>query len=195
MLANRGLPEYEALREPDGSITIALTLLRCVGWLSKGSIRTRKVQAGPTMETPGAQMPGRWTFAYSIIPHEGGWHEAYSEAHRFVRPLRAVRTSRGNGSLPPAGSLIDIRPPDAILSTLKLAEDGEGVVARVYNISDEPISGRIRLPNAGGAVHRTNLNEEDPTSVDLVDDAIPLSLNRNEIATFKYTTNPPENEG
>jgi mannosylglycerate hydrolase len=197
MLANRGLPEYEALREADGTITIALTLLRCVGWLSKGSMRTRKVLAGPTMEAPGAQMPGRWTFAYSIIPHEGGWHEAYSEAHRFVRPLRAVRTSRGNGSLPTSGSLVDIRPADAVLSTFKLAEDGDGVVARLYNIADEPITGRIRLPNRDriGTVQRTNLNEEDPTPVDLGDLAVPLSLNRNEIATLKYTTNPPENGG
>lgn len=186
MLANRGLPEYEALREPDGTITIALTLLRCVGWLSRVVMRTRKAQAGPAMETPGAQMPGRWTFAYSLIPHEGGWSEAFSEGHRFVRPLRALRTSRGNSSLPPTASLIDIRPPDAILSTLKLAEDGDGVVARLYNIAGEPITGRIRLPNSTGAVQRTNLNEEDPTPVDLADGAFPISLNPNEIATYKY---------
>jgi alpha-mannosidase len=185
MIANRGLPEYEALLDEAGTITIALTLLRCVGWLSKGIMRTRKIQAGPAMKTPGAQLPGRWTFAYSIIPHQGGWQSAYHEAHRFARPLRAIRTSRGSGSLPPTGSLLDVKPADVIVSTVKLAEDGEGVVARVYNVSDQPATGRIRLHGANGTAQRMNLNEEEPEPVGIVEGAVPISLRRNEIATVR----------
>src|SRR3990172_94740 len=69
MLANRGLPEYEALPEPDGTVTIALTLLRCVEWLSRQDLATRHGHAGPGMHTPGAQMQGRWKFQCSLIPH------------------------------------------------------------------------------------------------------------------------------
>ena len=46
-----GLPEAEVTA--DG--TIAITLLRAVGWLSHVELRTRPIAAGPAMEAPGAQ--------------------------------------------------------------------------------------------------------------------------------------------
>ena len=50
---------------PDG--TIAVTLLRCVGWLSRDDLDERRGPAGPGTATPGAQMPGKWAFDYAII--------------------------------------------------------------------------------------------------------------------------------
>ncbi|MCH8814782.1 MAG: hypothetical protein IH957_06735 [Chloroflexi bacterium] len=189
MLANRGLPEYEALRNDDGTITIALTL-RCVGWLSRAHLRTRKAQAGPPMKTPGAQMEGRWTFAYSLVPHDGGWESAYAHAHRFLRPLRSIRTSRGTGSLPLTGSLLETDHPAMIVSTVKLAEDDNGIVARLYNITNEPVEGRVRLNARASRTERVNLNEEEPSEVTASDGWLPLSLKTNEIATLKF--DPPE---
>ena len=40
MITNRGLPEYEALPGKAG-VTLALTLLRCVGWLSRTDYPSR----------------------------------------------------------------------------------------------------------------------------------------------------------
>ena len=85
---------YDEL-EPDGTITIALTLLRCVEWLSRDDLSTRRGHAGPGMHTPGAQMQGRWKFQYSLIPHEGAWENAYTHAHQFVHGRRqGVRANR-----------------------------------------------------------------------------------------------------
>jgi len=186
MLANRGLPEYEAIEEADGTIMIALTLLRCVEWLSRDDLSTRRGHAGPEMHTPGAQMQGLWKFQYSLIPHEGGWENAFAEARRFGRPLRAVRTSRGDGTLPASGSLVEIEPPQVILSALKLAEDGEGVVARVYNIANEPVESRVRLLLPFERVERIDLNEENPELIESEDGAVRFQLKPNEIATLKF---------
>jgi alpha-mannosidase len=186
MLANRGLPEYEAIEEADGTITIALTLLRCVGWLSRDDLSTRRGQAGPGMHTPGAQMQGKWKFQYSLIPHEGVWEKAHTEAHRFMRPLRAVRTSRGDGTLPASGALVEIEPPEVILSALKLAEDGAGVVARVYNIANEPVETQVRLLVPFEWVERVDLNEENPEPIESEDGAVRFQLKRNEIATLTF---------
>lgn len=186
MIANRGLPEYEALRENGGTITIALTLLRCVSWLSRVQLRTRKAQAGPAMQTPGAQMQGRWTFSYSIIPHDGGWQSACAEAHRFVRPLRTVRTSRGTGTLPRTGSLVEVEPTEVIVSSVKLAEDGDGVVMRVYNVSDEKVDARVRLSGANGQVQHVDLNEENAQPLAPSEGSIYLALRRNEITTLRF---------
>jgi alpha-mannosidase len=187
MLANQGLPEYEALREEDGTITVALTLLRCVEWLSRQDLATRHGHAGPGMHTPGAQMPGRWKFQYSLIPHEGGWERAFAEAHRFVRPMRAVRVSRGSGELPATGSLIQIDPPEVILSALKVAEDDDSIIARLYNIADYSVEAGIRLHAPFSKVERLDLNEENARPWGARKGVVPLSLGPNEIATLKFS--------
>ena len=58
IIANRGLPEVEVTSRHE----IAITLLRCVGWLSRDDFSTRTGHAGPFLETPKAQMQGEWEF-------------------------------------------------------------------------------------------------------------------------------------
>ncbi|NVM04500.1 MAG: hypothetical protein HWN67_19410 [Candidatus Helarchaeota archaeon] len=70
---NKGLPEYEAIKENDGSLTFAITLLRCIEWLSRGDLATRGTIAGPDLNTPGAQCLGKHTFEFSLsIQHKKG---------------------------------------------------------------------------------------------------------------------------
>lgn len=185
MLANRGLPEYEILEGPEG-VTIALTLLRCVGWLSRSWMRTRPVQAGPLIPTPGAQMRGRHLFHYSLIPHEGGWETAFLQAHRFAVPPQAVFVAEGKGQLPPAGSLLSVRPELFVLSALKEAEDGQGLIVRLYNIADRVVEGEVRLEEAWQVVERVNLNEEPLGLAEVRDGSVRLSLRPNEIATLRF---------
>jgi alpha-mannosidase len=194
IIANRGLPEYEALAADDGTVTIALTLLRCVGWLSRGDFATRRGPAGPSLEAPGAQMQGRWTFHYSLIPHSGavpagrqGWQAAFQEAHRFARPLSAVRSRGGSGSLPASASLLEVEPP-FVLSALKTADGGDGVVARVYNTADAPVKGRLRLLSPHAGAEAVDLNEEPLGSVDTDGDRVVLSARPNQILSVKFRT-------
>ncbi|MCI0819022.1 MAG: hypothetical protein J4O12_01875 [Chloroflexi bacterium] len=182
MIANRGLAEYEVMTEEDGTATLAVTLLRCVGWLSRDDLSMRRGHAGPGFETPGAQMSGRWTFEYSLIPHAGGWPEAFTEAHAFARPLRSLRTSRGGGRLPREGSLLTVDTSELVVSTVKLAEDDDGVVARAYNIADEPIVAGVVLNEAHASVSAVDLNEENAAETE----ASRLALQPNEIVTLKF---------
>jgi alpha-mannosidase len=67
---NKGLPEYEAIKDNDGTIKLAITLLRCVGWLSRGDLATRtgmrSAIAGPPLHTPQAQCLGTFVFDLSL---------------------------------------------------------------------------------------------------------------------------------
>ncbi|HLB29626.1 MAG TPA: glycosyl hydrolase-related protein, partial [Dehalococcoidia bacterium] len=56
MVAGRGLTEYEVLTAPQGPV-LALTLLRCVGWLSRGDLATRP--GNPPEAGGGSGMAGR----------------------------------------------------------------------------------------------------------------------------------------
>lgn len=181
MIANRGLAEYEVMTEEDGTATLAVTLLRCVSWLSRDDLTMRRGHAGPGMYTPGAQMPGCWSFEYAIVPHAGGWREAYEEAHAFNRRLRAIRTSRGKGRSPQSASLLTTTVPELVVSTVKLAEDDDAVVVRGYNIADEAIEAGIALDSAGAA-QAVDLNEENASEVD----AARMTLAPNQIITLKF---------
>ena len=74
---NKGLPEYEAMKNEDGTITLAITLLRCVEWLSRYDLSTRANDAGPDLNTPGAQCIGKHQFEFSVISQKASsWIEA-----------------------------------------------------------------------------------------------------------------------
>ncbi len=161
-VANRGLPEVEVLKRADGRAEIALTLLRCVGWLSRDDFSTRKGHAGPpSLAVPEAQMPGAWSFEYALIPHLAGqrlsaWHEAYA----FEAPLQAVSAGLHAGSLPTQGAFITVAPTEFVVSAVKQAEDGRGWLVRGYNLEGKEIEARIRPWRRFASVERVNLAEE-----------------------------------
>jgi mannosylglycerate hydrolase len=189
MVNNRGLPEYEVLRGETGVI-IALTLLRCVGWLSRDDIPTRPGHAGPGLSTPGAQCPGRHVFEYALVPHTRDWRACFREAHAFDAPLRAVLTSVHEGSLPPTGSFATAEPNTMVISAVKAAESGDGLIVRVYNIGDESVEGRLRLWRPFRRATLVNLNEEEEVGTQR---AVPLPreigfpMRGKQIATVKFT--------
>ena len=187
LLANRGLPEYEAIDGPQG-VTIALTLLRCVGWLARPWLPNRRGQAGPPIAVPGAQCLGKHVFHYSLIPHSGGWEAAFVEAHRFAHPLRGVTSTAGKGELPPRAGLLSVAPSALVLSALRAAEDGQSLIVRLYNIASQPTSGEMRLEEPYDDVEVVNLNEEPLGPAKVEDGRVRLSLKPNEIVTLRFHT-------
>jgi alpha-mannosidase len=123
----RGLPEYEAVPTHDG-LDLALTLLRCVGWLSRDDLSTRSGSAGPTLPTPEAQCPGRHTFEYAIAV--GATADLTDLA--MLRDSADFRTPLSVGA---AGArtrgLVSVAG-DVVVTALKGAEDGEGMILRVF---------------------------------------------------------------
>ena len=99
-LASRGILEVEARPEPAGT-TILLTLLRCVGWLSRSDLATRRGGAGPELETPGAQELGEHRFEFAVATFRGSYLdgdllqriEAYTSPPRVFSGRRDDRDS------------------------------------------------------------------------------------------------------
>jgi alpha-mannosidase/mannosylglycerate hydrolase len=140
-VAAPGLPEAEVAA--DG--TIAITLLRAVGWLSRGTLRTRPQAAGPPVPTPGAQCAGLLHARLSLHPGL-----AVREALDAERGLCAV--SAGDAPLlAPGHALLSLEPAGLLLSALKPADDGDGSVLRVLNPTDRALEAVVRLglPVAG----------------------------------------------
>lgn len=160
MVANRGLPEVEFI--PDGAETvIALTLLRCVGWLSRDDLHCRQGPAGPRHFTPEAQCPGRHVFHYALIPHAGDWNQAHAQAEAFRVPPRAVAATVHAGPLPPVASLVQAEPATFVLTAIKQPAEGgsPGLIVRGVNLSDRPSTVRLRPWRDFSRIAQVNLNE------------------------------------
>lgn len=161
VVANRGIREAEMLTLPDCSGEIALTLLRCVGWLSRNDFSTRRGDAGPRLPTPEAQMLGRWDFDTSIIPYQPGQAlPAYHLAYAFNAPLRASTTGIHSGSIDPGCSFLQTSNPSFVFSSVKAAEDGDGWVLRGYNLTDKPLQIELQIFPPPTAAAIANLAEE-----------------------------------
>ncbi len=158
MVANRGLPEVEVRPTAAGS-EIALTLMRCVGWLSRDDFPTRRGHAGPALETRGAQMPGPHVFEYSILPHAGGWVEGYRRAHEFDRPLRAVPTGLHRGRMPSSASLVRVQGGEFVITAVKQSERGGALVVRGVNLGTTPVRVLLRPWKRFGRCQLARLDE------------------------------------
>lgn len=159
MVANRGLPEYEALRS-DRGVTIALTLLRSTGWLSRDDLRSRRGPAGPVIPAPGGQSLGKHVFDYSLIPHSSGWQHASSIARQFGVPMRAQPTRNHIGHLPVRHSFVRVEPDSIVMSSVKLADSGDAVIVRFYNPTHRPVEAKVYLHRRFKTIHLANLREE-----------------------------------
>jgi len=179
LLANHGLPEIEARPGPEG-VALVLTLLRGAGWLSRGDLTTRRGHAGPPLPTPAAQMQGRWTFRYSLIPYSDRW-EAIREAYRFLAPPEAAA---GPGR-PVALPFLRVEPSAFVLTALKLPEEGDGWIVRGYNASEAPLIVRLTFWRPLREAWRADLQEAPLEPLVLEGDRLTLAARPREILTLR----------
>ncbi|HIE38592.1 MAG TPA: hypothetical protein EYH30_10900 [Anaerolineales bacterium] len=184
-LANRGLPEVEVLQGRAG-VEIALTLLRCVGWLSRDDLPCRPGHAGPGLPVEEAQCPGRHTFRYALIPHAGDWRMALVEATAFQTDLRAIPTSAHPGPLPPSLSFIRVEPEMLQVSAVKPPEEGEGLILRLWNADDRPVEGSIRLWRPFARAVQIDLAEREGDPLAHNADRVALTIRGREVVTLRF---------
>lgn len=119
---------------------------------------------------PMAEGPGRRTglvFNFRFHPHGGSWQTAKVPRLGWegARPLLAytVNDTWSPKSLPRAGSIATISrcggKGDALLTCLKQAEDGGGLVARWYEANGESCDVRIAMSRASNKIIRADLQE------------------------------------
>jgi mannosylglycerate hydrolase len=186
---NRGLPEYEILQEgagiAPGQMAVALTLLRCVDWLSRVDLSTRRGHAGPMEHTPEGQCLGHHEFDYALVPHSGDWQAeaclVLREAQAFNIPVRATvaptisttaenpgngtgrshsHTKHSEASLRPCATFIEVEPRELVLSAMKRSNAGNGLIVRVYNPLSHAIEASLRPGMSSTRAFVANLQEE-----------------------------------
>lgn len=165
-----GLREYAVLH--DGR-TIAITLLRAVGWLSRGDLPERKGHAGPALTTPSAQCIGEREYRYCVVPLGGdvALPQAAREIREWLSPAWSARGDEVSRSFYSVGGDAAVQP-----SALRAGPDG-AIVARVFNPSRERASATLRFVRPALEARAVDLREGDQalgnTGLDVVRTATP----------------------
>ena len=169
-----GLREYSVLH--DGG-TIAITLLRAVGFLSRGDLPERKGHAGPELATPSAQCLGSRTYRYAVLPldeHTDVTRAARS-VHEWLSPPLVVS---GDGRSRTFVYFVDPATP-LVLTALRAGPDGS-IVLRLANPHREEVSGEMLFERPIRASRPVDLREGDlglgNTGLDVIRTAAPLHV-------------------
>ncbi len=144
-LMSRGIYEAEVRPGPAGS-TILLTLLRCVGWLSRSDLRTRRGGAGPELETPEAQELGEHRFQFAMTGYAGQYDSVglVGRAQAYAYPPRIVSGSAT--SLDSMEKLAECDNPRIAFSAAQPLAEPETYRLRVFNSSSSDERARFSFP-------------------------------------------------
>lgn len=143
-----GLMEYEVV---DQGRTLALTLLRATGYLSRIEPAFRPNPAGPALAVEGAQMLGRNVADYALFLHEGDWHEAGipTLADQALLPFEvATVTSTTTGTRPMHGQFLNIQGAE-VTALYRDSVNRGALIARLVNLSPEHATARLESNGMG----------------------------------------------
>jgi alpha-mannosidase len=182
-----GLMEYEAYTNA-GPARLGLTLLRCVGYLSREDLVTRPSgHAGPGLATPGAQCLGRHEFRAAFEPRQKPPTNAglFACASSFVAPPQVVAASGAGGALVASGRFlaIDAAEGAVVLSACHRSEEGEHVQLRVFNPDPTPATMRVSLRGRLQSASRVDFLERPMEDLAVQDGAASVIVNGHGIAT------------
>ena len=129
---------------------------------------------------------GEHDFVYSILPHAGDWRcaETVHKAYELNVPLM---TQVGTGSAGTAStcSFACIPQNHVILDTIKGAEDGDGLIVRVYESHGARGKVDIHFEFALKDAFECNLMEENEREVDVDGCSLHFTVESYEIKTFR----------
>ncbi len=137
-------------------------------------------------EGPLYAQPGDHHFHFSMTSHAPGWRNGDRFGKEANTPLHAVRTTRkANADLPERHSFLTLQPANVLLSTLKRAEDGDGVIVRIFDAEGIDSKATVALPGGWTEALSTNLIEDDQSSLSLRQGTVELELGHHAIETLR----------
>ncbi len=146
--------------------TVALTLIKC------------GVEPNPNADVE------EHTFTYALYPHGGSWQEAGTvrEAYKFNLPAYAV----AHGAPGTRFSYTSVSPANVILETVKQAEDGDGVVMRLYESENARTKTQLTAPDGFARAYSVDLLEQVEEELPIVDGRVTFTMQPFEIKSILF---------
>jgi alpha-mannosidase len=141
----------------------------------------------PTYPDPEADQ-GEHRFAYSLLPHAGSWgEETISAAYALNDPLIVYTPQRkesvsADQQVP---ALLSVDKPNIVIETVKNAEDGNGIIVRLYESQRQ--RGQVTLTTgfALAEAWHVNLLEENGERLSCQGQQVSFAIKPYEIVTLR----------
>ncbi|ASA24214.1 alpha-mannosidase [Paenibacillus donghaensis] len=173
-IANKGLNEYEVLR--DGKNTIAVTLLRSVSELGDWGV----------FPTPEAQCLGQHTVEFALTPHAGEAieSEAFAWAYQYQVPWFAVQTGWQQGSLPATYQPLQWHGRTLALSAFKMSAAHEDVILRWYNLAHQEQDVTLKANFPVDNIYASDILERRKHTEELEEGTLRRNVGQAQIVTY-----------
>ncbi len=131
------------------------------GYDAVGNTLRLTLLRSPTWPDPEADR-GEQHFAYALYPHAGTWKTAATvqRGWEFNYGLQAMQSSEHEGLLEPEHSFAAVSGAPVVLTGLKKAEDGRGLIARFYEWAGVGGEVTLRAPEGVKSAEVVNLMEQ-----------------------------------
>ncbi|GAC1398664.1 MAG: alpha-mannosidase [Ktedonobacteraceae bacterium] len=138
-------------------------------------------------------------FTYSLLPHQGDWREAQTvrRAYELNVPafvLSKPHAEKTSGPVPDvltieAYSLVYTDCDHVVVETVKPAEDGNGLIVRLYEAHNQRGNGMLTFATTIRAVQECNLLESHIREVPHMENSFAFRVRPFEIKTFRVHLN------
>lgn len=137
----------------------------------------------PSWPDPDADQ-GEHRFTYSLLPHGGRWdRETVAAAYALNAPLLVHATNQDNAGNP--RSFLQIDRSNMVIETVKQAEDGQGVIVRLYENQRQRGTATLQAGFPLTGAWRTNLLEENQVALDVADNTVTFTIKPYQIITLR----------
>lgn len=128
---------------------------------------------------------GKHIMTYSLLPHIGDWRgQVIEQAYDLNDPIILRSVNGGDGS-DDIASLVSVDAKNVTIETVKQAEDGNGMIIRLYE--HHQYRGKVTI-KAGfelAEAYHCNLLEENETQLDVSDNQFTIPIRPYQIATLR----------
>lgn len=124
-------------------------------------------------------------FTYSALPHDGDFRDGKTieEAYLLNRPFETA-AAEGSGKLAPSFSLVSCDCPNIVIETVKKAEDGNGIIIRLYDAWDKKSNPTVKLGFDAAKISLCDMMENSVSEIG-VGKEVSIPVSNFEIITLK----------
>ncbi|MCB8943467.1 MAG: alpha-mannosidase [Ardenticatenaceae bacterium] len=153
-----------------------------------GTVMRLSLLRSPSYPDPHAD-EGAHEFRYSLLPHNGrSLTETITQAYALNNPPFIFQVTQAQETQSPISHLhplITCEQENVVIETVKLAEDGDGLIVRLYESERRRGTAVLRCGFPLAAAWRTNLLEENQAELAVADDEVAVEIRPFQIVTLR----------
>jgi len=157
------------------------------GYDIAGQVMRLTALKGAMFPAPEADL-GEHSFTYSLLPHRGDWRNgAVPAAYSLNNPLivHYVQGKPQGASDADRQSLVHVDAPQIIIETVKRAEDGDGLILRLYEHERTQQVFDLAAGFPLAEAYRCNLLEENEAYLEVTEGKVTLLAQPYQIMTLR----------